>query len=163
MSLLLRYALPFIVVGLVVGLLLRRFWGRTRLRLAIGISLLPLAVHAAATAVAASRRADPGTMLLVFAIVTLVILALVLWLGLRLVRAQPLWAAAVPLAATALYLAIPYALLVLRLRQLDARLDVLATLILLGVIIFLAAVLASFAPRPPQLNLPNPGRWLRRR
>ncbi len=163
MSLLLRYALPFIVVGLVVGLVLRRVWGRSRLRLAIVLSLLPVPIHAVATWSSASRRADPGSMLLVFLIVMLLILGVVLWYGLRLVRVRPLWAAAMPVVATGLYLAIPYALLVLRMRQLSARLDVLPTLVLLGTITFLAAVLLSFAPRAPKLSLPNPGRWLRRR
>jgi hypothetical protein len=159
-----RFSLPLIISGLIAGLILRMVLGRERLRSILLIATgLPILIHAGFSVGAATNRADVGSAAALFGVLTLVLLALVLWLGARLVRSQPVWAFAVPLAATALYLLVRYLALELPMQAQSARLDLIPTLVLLGTVIFVAAALLVYAPRIPQLRMPNPLRWFRRR
>lgn len=164
MIVLFRFALPLIVVGLIVGLVLRRVLGRKRLPLTVIVATaLPILVHAGYSVIWATRLADVATVATVFALLTLVLTSLLLWVGLRIVAAQPIWAFAVPLVATAVYLVARYFSLQLQLQAQGVLFDLIPMLVLLGTIIFVAAALLSYAPRIPQLRLPNLARLIRRR
>jgi hypothetical protein len=159
-----RYSLPLIISGLIAGLILRMVVGRERLRgILLAATGVPILIHAGLSVVAATNRADVGGAAALFGVLTLVLVGLALWLGARLVRSQPVWAFAVPLAATAAYLLMRYLALELPMQAQSARLDLISTLVLLGTVIFVASALLVYAPRIPELRIPNPLRWFRRR
>lgn len=164
MILLFRYSLPLIVIGLIAGVVMRRLLGRSRLAITlILVTSVPILAHLAFNIAAATSLADIGPTATVFALLSLLLLALVLWLGLRLVARQPIWAFAVPLVATALYFLVRYFALVRPLEAQSVLLDLIPTLVLIGSVILVSSALLSYAPRLPQLRAPNLGRWIRRR
>lgn len=164
MIVLFRFALPLIITGLIVGLVLRRVLGRKRLALTVIVATaLPLLVHAGYSVVWATRLADVTTAATAFALLGVLLTSLVLWAGLRVVAAQPIWAFAIPLVATVVYVVVRYFSLQLQLQAQGVLFDLIPMLVLLGTIIFVASALLSYAPRFPQLRLPNLARLIRRR
>lgn len=164
MSLFLRYSLPLIVTGLVLGLVLRRLLGRRHVGTALAVAItLPVVLHAGANILFATGRADVGGVVTLFSILVLLLLGLALWLGLRLVARRPLWAFILPPAATAVYLLIRYFALVVPLERESVRFDLIPTLLLAGTVVFVAAALLTYTPRLPQLRRPDLVRWIRRR
>lgn len=96
MRLIIRFALIAVVVGLVLGLVLRPVLKRRRFGLLAVLSLLPVAAHAGYLWVISYQAGTPPGALLPFALVVLVLLIAGALLARRWARTLPLLAALTP-------------------------------------------------------------------
>lgn len=162
MSLLVRIAIVWIILGLIVGFILRRQLGAQRLGLVYSLSLLPWLSHMAYIIFyALERSGDLGTEIIIFAVSSAVLALVGFWSGRRFAWAQPSRLSLVPIGIALIY-AVPLIWFRIALRAQSIGMDAIPTAVLVGATLFVSSVLAVFTVGLRRRGF-SPGRLLQRR
>ena len=144
MSLLVRIAIIWIILGLVIGFILRRQLGAERLGLVYSLSLLPWLGHLAYVVFYTLERSDALGMQLIILAVSSAVLALVsFWSGRRFAWTRPSRLALVPIGIALLY-AVPLIWFGMALRAQSIGMDSIPAAILVGATLFVSSILTIF-------------------
>jgi len=143
-SILIRITVIWIILGLIMGFVLRRQLGPQRLGLVYSLSLLPWLGHLAYVIFYTLGHSDTLGMQLIILAVTSAILALVgFWSGRRFAWTQPSSLAFVPIGIALLY-AVPLIWFGMALRAQSIGMDSIPAAILVGATLFVSSILAIF-------------------
>jgi len=157
MSLLLRVAFVWIVLGFVLGVVLRRQVRRGRPLLVLGFSLFPVVGHFIYLAVYTLRNTGALTLQLsLFGLLAAVLVALVVWSGRRAFLARPSLTALLPIGASLAY-TLPLFWFSSTLRAQQIGMDAIPSVVLAAATLFASSTLFSYLWRF------EPGALLKRR
>ena len=162
MNFLARIAFGVILLGLIVGLVVRIGFRRDRRQLLLMLSFLPWLLHLLyLLGVVLRRSALAPAAVLGFAAVALMlgVAVLIVVLGWR---GRPMLLALAPLLLAALYLVGPVWWLSGALGRAGSGFDVIPTVIFAAATLFMGSFLSVYLFRAPKVKL-RPGQWLRRR
>lgn len=144
MSLLVRIVIIWIILGLIVGFVLRGQLGARRLGLVYSLSLLPWLGHLAYVAFYTLERSNALGMQLIILAISSAVLALVsFWSGRRFAWTRPSRLALVPIGIALLY-AVPLIWYGMALRAQSIGMDSIPAAILAGATLFVSSILSVF-------------------
>lgn len=147
MRLLVRFGFFAVLLGALLGVLLRVSLGRKRFSLVAALALLPLAVHAGYLLVLAVRAGVGSVPMLVFAAITLVLLVVAALLARTWTTTRPWLVPLAPLAAALVYFFLATLALTPSWENLAYAPNAVAGAVYALATLFAAAVLLPFAPR----------------
>ena len=157
MSLLLRVAFVWIILGFVLGIVLRRQLRRRSPLLIFGLSLFPALGHFIYIAFYTLRNTgDLGLQLGVFGLLAALVVTLIVWGGGRYLRGKPSRTALLPLGVSLAY-TLPLMWFSSALRAQQIGLDAIPSVVLAAATLFASSTLFSYLWRF------EPGTLLRRR
>ena len=161
MRLIFRFALVAIVLGLILGLLLRPALKRGRFLLLTVLSLLPVAGHAVYLGVISWQAGMQSVALLPFALVVLVLLLVGALLARRWQRTRPLLTALTPAFVALIYAVVASILWSVSLEATGVVPNAVAGAAVGLACLALVAMLLVFVPQPSDVS--GKLRWPRRR